>query len=290
MDRTFTSLRPSWTTTRWGRLCALTVVAFGTLMLRAAPAAAQLSVEDLELRFVQAAATGSPRAPLAAKSFRINNTGDAPIQATITLADWDRSETGQNRYFPAGSQPESCAASLSVFPMVIRLEPHSTEDVRVAIKDSSAVGIACHSILFVETPPPPANTRGAALSYRLRYGVKVYVETDAPFAGDIVSSALVSAPVTGAPGSGATRADSMEIVYRNPGTRQSLTSGEIEVRRPDNTVAARIPIAEFPVLPGATRRLRVALPVLAAGRYVVLAMLEFGGEEVLAAQVEWDVP
>ena len=251
------------------------------MALRPTRAMAQLSVEALELRFVHA----TPRGVTPAKSFRINNTGDTPVQATISIADWDRSETGENRYYRAGSQPASCAANLSVYPMVIRLEPHSTEDVRVTVQDTSAAGTACHSILFVETPPPPATSRGSALSYRLRYGVKVYVESDAPLTGEISSSALLSAPLQGA-----THADSLEIVYRNPGTRQSLTAGEIEVRRPDDTVAARVPISEFPVLPGASRRLRVALPSLAAGRYVVLAMLEFGGDEVLATQVEWNVP
>ena len=281
MARTIATSRPSTTTTRWGRLCVLTVVAVVATILRPALATAQLSVEELELRFVHGAARG----PLLAQSFRINNAGDAPIQATISVADWDRSETGQNRYYRAGSQPASCAPSLSVYPMVIRLEAHSTEDVRVAVKDPSTSGLPCHAILFVETPPPPATTRGSALSYRLRYGVKVYVESDAPLAGEISGSALVSTPVQGA-----ARADSLEIIYRNPGARQSLTVGEIEVRRPDDTVAARIPITEFPVLPGATRRLRVALPALGAGRYVVLAMLEFGGEEVLATQVEWNIP
>ncbi|MDQ8155306.1 MAG: hypothetical protein P3B98_11660 [Gemmatimonadota bacterium] len=276
--------RPSRTTTRWVRLGARTAVVAAASLLLAARATAQLSVEDLELRFVSVPGGKAP----AAQTFRINNTGDQPLQATISIADWDRAESGQNRYFTAGSQASSCTAHMGVFPMVLRLEPHSSEDVRVALKDG--VGAACHSILFVETPPPPPSARGASITYRLRYGVKVYVEPNSPFAGEIVESGVVAASVAASPTAHAPRADSLEILYRNPGSRQSLTTGEIQIRRPDDSVAARIPVGEFPVLPGATRRLRLPLPTLATGRYVILALLEFGGDDVVATQVEWQVP
>ena len=277
MIHVLSTLRSSRTVTRWRRFGALAAVAVAA-SCQPALALAQISVEDLELRFVSASASQAA----STHSFRVNNSGDAPVQATISLADWDRSDTGQNRYFAAGSQSTSCAARLGVFPMVLRIEAHASEDVRVSLKDAAAE--SCHSILFVETPPPPATARGASLTYRLRYGVKVYVEPDSPLVGEIVSSALVAS----APGSA--RADSLEIIYRNPGNRQSLTSGEIQVRRPDDSVAARIPIGEFPVLPGASRRLRLPLPTLAAGRYIVLALLDFGGDDVVATQIEWDVP
>jgi P pilus assembly chaperone PapD len=279
MDENAMILRPSRTITRRVRFGALAAVAVAATLLDSTRAAAQVSVEDLELRFV----SSPTRAAIPAKTFRINNTGDAAVQATISVADWDRSDTGQNRYFPAGATPGSCAAALRVFPMVLRLEPHASEDVRVTVHDSTAT--ACHSILFVETPPPPASTAGTSITYRLRYGVKIYVEPNAPLSGEILSSALVSAE---APGQ--SQAPALEVVYTNPGARQSLTTGEVQIRRPDDSVAARVPIEEFPVLPGAVRRLRIALPSLAAGRYAVLALLEFGGDEVVATQVEWLVP
>ncbi len=279
MDVTIVRLRPSRTTTRFGRFAALAAVVVAASCLITARAAAQISVEDLELRFVSSAG----RKALPAQTFRINNTGDTPAQVTISVADWDRSETGENRYFAAGTTPGSCASALGVFPMVLRIDAKSSEQVRVALKDS--VLAACHSILFVETPPPPPGTKGASITYRLRYGVKIYVESDATAAGEILSSTLLHNATPGA-----THPDAFEILYQNTGSRQSLTTGEIQIRRPDDSVAARVPVAEFPVLPGATRRLRVALPAMAAGRYVVLALLEFGGDEVVATQAEWQVP
>jgi hypothetical protein len=55
----------------------------------------------------------------------------------------------------------------------------------------------------------------------------------------------------------------------------------------DNSVAGQIPIAEFPTLPGAVRRLEVDVPpTIPAGNYIALALIDFGGAEIAAGQLE----
>jgi len=66
--------------------------------------------------------------------------------------------------------------------------------------------------------------------------------------------------------------------------------GTMEYRRPDNSIAATDSIAEFPVLPGARRRVAVRVPKLAAGSYVALALLDYGGSEIAAGQIAVRVP
>jgi hypothetical protein len=80
------------------------------------------------------------------------------------------------------------------------------------------------------------------------------------------------------------------ITYRNTGGRQTLTHGTVEVRRPDNSLVTKIDVPEFPTLPGATRRLGVTLPRLERGKYVLLALLDYEGAEIAAAQVELEIP
>jgi hypothetical protein len=49
-----------------------------------------------------------------------------------------------------------------------------------------------------------------------------------------------------------------------------------------------VPIAEFPTLPGATRKVVVEVPrTLAPGDYVVLALVDFGGAELVAGQIDF---
>jgi hypothetical protein len=67
-----------------------------------------------------------------------------------------------------------------------------------------------------------------------------------------------------------------------------LAKGRLEFRRLDNTLAMQVPIAEFPTLPGAARKVMVDVPAgLAAGDYVVLALIDFGGPELVAGQIDY---
>ena len=270
--------RPAGTAPWWGCLRTLTTGLVG-ILLATQPAQAQISIEQLELRF--AVPTGGV-AP-APQSFRINNVSAGPVQVTIRLADWDRSEAGENRYYAAGSQPGSCRDALTVFPMTLSIPAGQAEDVRVSLPASLT---ACHSILFVEMPPPPAQaSRGANITYNLRYGIKVYVEPDVAPAGELVEATLVSGPAA----AGA-RADTLVALFRNTGAVQTMARGHVEIRREDDSIAARLEIEDFPTLGGAQRRVRVPLPSLPAGRYAVIAFLEIGTDELLAAQALLEIP
>lgn len=264
------------TETLRGRIRAL--VGSVALLCCALPAQAQISIEQLELRFP----SGSGGAATAPLSFRINNVSAAAVQVTIRLADWDRSEAGENRYYEPGTQPGSCAGKLTVFPMTLRIEAGRAEDVRVTAAPDAG---ACHSLLFVEMPPPPATAnRGANITYNLRYGIKVYVEPELAAMGELVEAVVATARTE------AGRVDTLQALFRNTGLVQAIARGHVEVRREDDSVVERIPVEDFPVLGGATRRLRVPLPALASGRYAVILFLDLGTEELLAAQALLEIP
>ena len=91
-----------------------------------------------------------------------------------------------------------------------------------------------------------------------------------------------------------TRVDSSRkdvvLAFKNTGGIQVRPSGRLEIRRPDNSVAGTVRVDEFPILPGATRQVRVPLPALTAGKYIVLAILDFGGADIAGGQVEIQMP
>ena len=239
---------------------------------------AQVSVDALEIAFP----LGSSAAAITPKEFRITNDGAARTQVTITLQDWDRSDTGENRYAPLGTLPQSCRAHVRVFPTVLQLEAGTSAAVRVWLDDVEGVGAGCYSILFIETPKPPLSSADTGLRYTLRYGVKVYVEQQLQPTAELFNATV--APLRSG------RSLSLELGYRNVGARQTIARGVIEVRRPDNSVAATIPIPDFYTLPGASRRLSATLPPLLRGTYVLLAMIDFGGADIAAAQVQAEIP
>jgi hypothetical protein len=229
---------------------------------------------------------------MATALFHAANPSTLPAHATISMQDWDRSESGENRYYPTGTLPTSCGAHVSVFPSVLQLGPRSTQTVRVMVDSASSIGHGCYTIFFVETPPPPRSENKSQLSYTVRYGVKVYIEPEAPLSAEVTDVAVGRAAddkqTAGGPQDKSLR--QLLITYRNTGARQTVAHGAVEIRRPDNSVVAKVDIPEFPTLPGATRRLGVTLPRLPSGRYVLLALFDYEGAEIAAGQVELEIP
>jgi P pilus assembly chaperone PapD len=237
-------------------------------------ASAQLLVDPLEVTLVTAGATR------VAGGFSLTNTTDAPVQATITRQDWDRVENGDNRFLAAGTSGASCGAMLSASPLSIRIEPHTSRVIRVGTQNAAALSKECWDIFFVEEVPPRASTKGNSLQYIFRTGVKVYVAPPGLAKDGAVENMSVEEAA------GAKR--QIAIRFHNTGGTHLLAKGRLEFRRLDNTLALEAPIAEFPTLPGAARKILVDVPTgLAAGDYVVLALIDFGGAELVAGQIDF---
>ncbi|MFL5522961.1 MAG: molecular chaperone, partial [Gemmatimonadaceae bacterium] len=130
---------------------------------------AQLLVDPLEVTMI---ASGTDRV---ATSFSLSNTSDKPVQATISRSDWDRVENGDNRFLAAGSSGTSCGVMLSVSPLSVRIDPHSSRVVRLAVQTNAALTRECWDIIFIEELPQRSTTKGNSLQYVFRTGVKVYV-------------------------------------------------------------------------------------------------------------------
>ncbi|HEY1953504.1 MAG TPA: fimbria/pilus periplasmic chaperone [Gemmatimonadaceae bacterium] len=269
----------------------MTVLALCAAGVVSQRAAAQLLVDPLEVTMLT---TGSGRVSAA---FTLQNTSDAPVQASITRQDWDRQENGDNRFLPAGSSGNSCGAMLSVSPLSIRVEPHTSRVIRLSVLSDSLPRRECWDIVFVEEVPQRASTRGNSLQYIFRTGVKVYVAPpNLPRDGAVEDMAIVDAPAKTASSTPAVKASTgqstpgkqIAIRFHNTGAMHLLSKGRLEFRRPDNSLATSVPIPEFPTLPGAVRKALVDVPRdLPAGDYVVLALIDFGGAELVAGQIDY---
>jgi P pilus assembly chaperone PapD len=256
-------------------------------------ASAQLLVDPLEVTMI------TPGAGRASASFTLQNTTDRPVQATVTRQDWDRQPNGDNRFLPSGSTGKSCGTMLTVSPLSVRVEPRSSRVVRLAVQTDAALKRECWDIVFVEEVPQRASSKGNSLQYIFRTGVKVYVAPpgltrdgavedmavlDAPVktASSTATAVPASASASNAPGK------QIAITFHNIGDIHLLAKGRLEFRRLDNSLATQAPIAEFPTLPGSIRKVLVDVPrELPTGDYVVLALIDFGGAELVAGQIDF---
>jgi P pilus assembly chaperone PapD len=265
-----------------GRVRILALALSGCLIATPLAVDAQLAVDRLDLALTPA------RAGRVTGSILVSNESTAPVQASISREEWDRAENGDNRLLPVGTTGASCGDRLTVSPAVLRLEPHASERVRVSMNGTPASGKECWDIVYLEQALQQSPVRGNSLTYRFRTGVKIYVvpegvRRDAQIEDMRMEGASGATGVSGSTGS----PRQVSIMFHNTGGIHLLSAGRVEFRRFDNSVAAQIPIKEFPTLPGAVRKLAVAIPSsLGAGDYVVLALIDFRGSEIAAGQIE----
>ena len=253
---------------------ALALCAVG--LLCAQPVAGQLLVDPLE---VVISTSGAARVT---GGFSLSNTSDVPVQATITRQDWDRVENGDNRFLTPGSTGASCGELLSATPVSLRIEPRSARTVRLVVQGAAALTKECWDIFFVEEVPQRLGARGSSLQYVFRTGIKVYVMPPG-----LKHDAAIEDMTVEEAAAGSSPKRQISVRFHNIGGAHLIARGRLEFRRPDNTVAAEVQINEFPTLPGAVRKLMLDVPSdLTNGEYVVLALLDFGGAELIAGQIE----
>jgi P pilus assembly chaperone PapD len=271
---------------RRGRVRNITVLALcATGIVISHSASAQLLVDPLEVTLTTA------NQNRVSGSFSVSNTTDVPVQATITRQDWDRVESGDNRFLPAGTSGNSCGAMLTASPLSIRVEAHTSRTIRIATQNAAGLAKECWDIFFVEEIPRRSTTSGNSLQYIFRTGVKVYV---APpnLARDaaVEDMAVEEVPqtATAVTNESTPKKRQIAISFHNTGGMHLLAKGHLEFRRLDNSLAMQVPVPEFATLPGAIRKLNIDVPSgLAAGDYVVLALIDFGGADLVAGQIDY---
>lgn len=255
---------------------------------------AQVAVDELEVHMQLA----PERAPIT-RVIPVRNEEDVAQQVRISLGDWTRDSLGYNVFTEAGSQASSCGERVQVFPQTFQVAAGATEMVRVAYTPTPA-DTGCWSIVFIETvKPPPAqpDAQGSFLTIEIRTGVKLYVHRPGEIAFGAVQDAWMDEvwrKVTPASGTRGTR-DSVRvreatILFANTGTAHLRVRSTMEIRSLDNRVLHSIDGGEAPMTPGSTRQIRIPLPALAAGDYVAIVLLDYGGDEVTAAQLDVRIP
>lgn len=243
-------------------------------------ARAQLAVDKLE---IYAAAASTPQT----EAFAVTNEGKEVLQVSLSVQDWDRTDNGDNHYYPSGTLPNSCKSSVAAFPLQMLLKPGETQQVRVNLTKSPA-DRACWAIVFVQTVPAKTKVQGRFITYVLRTGIKVYVHPKVAEADGAIDSMAVAATLKdGRPV--ATGEKSLLVRFANTGGRHIQTQGKLEIMNAAGNLVKSVNIDEFPTLPGAKRIVRVPVGLLPRGRYTALAILDFRGPDTIAGQYQFQI-
>lgn len=270
--------------------CALVLAVIGPLAL-ASPATAQVTVDELEQHY-QLGRTGSPLTQV----IPVRNEVGRSQQVRVVLGDWQRDSLGRNEFLEVGKSAGSCGDRITVSPMTFRVDSGATEFVRVTVAPGAAQQGCWGIVLFESVEPPRANaTQGSFVSISVRTGVKIYVHAPNEVrAGELTFGDVVQAwvPVRAAAGA---RRDSTQVWqahlrFQSAGTAHLTLKPTVEIRSLDGTLRHRVTAPDALLTPKALRELRIDLPTLEKGTYLALMMVDFGGDEITAAQVEFTIP
>lgn len=223
-----------------------------------------------------------PRGASETLTFSLLNNEADPLEIQISLADWDRDINGENRFHPPGTLPRSAASWLSVSPLRFDLAQNEQKEVRFTIKvPKETIGTYWAAIMVEAAPKQVQPQPGTTVIVRRRFGVKV-LET--PPGTGTKDGRIAMLDVRGL------NPPNIWVEFENRGTVHiPEVKGHIEIRDEKGATVERLAVESFPILPGAKRQLKVTSTrkkgdLLLPGRYVILAILDYGGESLAGGQ------
>ncbi|MDY0392221.1 MAG: dockerin type I domain-containing protein [Candidatus Bipolaricaulis sp.] len=210
-------------------------------------------------------------------SFIARNETEAPETFSVYAGDWDRNEMGENRFYPPGTLPRSLCPWLTVTPGSFTLGPGETREIVGTLYVPTSAAPGTHwGIVFVHGEPRPVEHQGTTVMVAKRIGIKVYAT---------VGSAPAEGEVRGVEFRGLNPLW-LGVEFTNAGlTNLREVRVEVQIYDAMGERLAEVEPAPVPCLPGASRWVIVETNLRPTpGTYLVVARVDIGGEEILAAQ------
>ena len=254
------------------------------ILLLAAPAAAQVSVEVSPLRVELKAAPGATTT----QSITVTNTGKNAVRLRSTLSDWHLSRDGAPQFVPAADGRYSATSWVRLAPPEIVVPAGTEVVVRFTLAvptDASPAGYRT-GILFDFAPADgPAVPKAREVQVRSRIATLIYANVGEPPAA--VELTDLQPRVT--PGQPA----QIVAVLKNTGKRTVRTRGTLTLFDTRGTAVSQTVVPDVPVLPESERE--VAIPAInpdksaPAGEYRVELKIDVGMAAVIVGETTFKI-
>jgi P pilus assembly chaperone PapD len=255
------------------------------MLLLAAPAAAQVSVEVSPLRVELKAAPGATTT----QAITVTNTGKDAVRLRSTLSDWHLSRDGAPQFVPAADGRYSATAWVRVAPPEIVVPAGTDVVVRFTLAvpaDASPAGYRT-GILFDFAPADgPAVPKAREVQVRSRIATLIYANVGEPPAA--VELTDLQPRVT--PGQPA----QIVAVLKNTSRRTVRTRGTLTLFDKAGAAVSQTVVPDVPVLPESERE--VATPAinpdksgLPPGEYRVEVKIDVGMAAVIVGETTFKV-
>lgn len=193
------------------------------------------------------------------------------------LGDWDLDSNGRVRFLTEGENPRSATPWVKINPAEFPVAPGNKRRVQVSVTiPKDAKGEYWTMAYFEARSNSVLKTTGVNMAGRIANAIYVVVDNGVEKKGAI----------TGVRGFfGYPKGFQGIIRFENRGNVRLFPRGRIEIKDHTGKLVTTIPIEPQTVFPGSFRILTVNKGMtLKKGEYVILAILDYGGERLVAGQ------
>lgn len=263
---------------------AITTIFF---LLWACPVEAGFSVAPLRFEFeLDKGRTGTA-------SIRVSNNGEKPVSVKVYQTDFRVDPINQDIILPPGENKRGCAAWMSISPLNLDLGPKERKSVRISLTVPEDARGTYWAFVFVEQSSKPTPVMKSKEGYDIKVHVKprwgVRIHENIPGTAD-KKGAITDISLTPQ-----TEEDPFKIAveFENTGNTLLRCNGRVEIRDAEGNDVETVQIGSkgrFIVYPDGKRLVSGILSKeLSPGDYLALAIVDYGGEELVAGELEFEV-
>lgn len=264
--------------------CALMSVFF---VLLATQAWAGFSVAPLRFEFdLEKGRTGTA-------SIRVSNNGKKPVSVKVYKRDFMVDPINQDIILPPGECRRGCAAWMSISPLNLDLGPKERKNVRISLTVPEDAKGTYWAFVFVEQSSKPTPVMKSKEGYDIKIHVKprwgVRIHENVPGTGE------KKGQVTDISVTPQTKETPLKVAveFENTGNMLLRCNGYVEIRDQGGNEVETVQIGSkgrFSVYPDGKRLVSGTVSKrLPLGDYIALAIVDYGGEELVAGELEFQV-
>lgn len=250
-------------------------VALSTLVLLApASAPADISVDVSPAKYELQTAPGKTETfPIL-----VRNTSTAAVHILAYLSDFEVGPNGNYVFSKPGKNPFSVAKAITINPREFDLDPNTSQQVRFSVDVPMNASGEYSSMVFFETRPTRAQ-RGVSIAERIASKIYVDIPESTHFTGEIDD---VSAKSLG-------DGQHYLVGFHNTGNVHVYLSGRVEIKQ-GGAVVDKVTLPTGMLVERAGKRVVDAVgKKLPPGSYQAVALIDFGGPNLVAGQTSFTV-
>jgi len=215
-------------------------------------------------------------------TFSVKNIGDSPEEVRVLLKDWSLDQQGERVIYEPGQHSNSLSPFLSYSPKKFKLQPKESKQVTVnlSVKENRT---GPHWSMFMVAGRPIKKVEQGNVNVRISAAYPVNIIQTDP--GTYTKKGQISSLKV----ANKSKKKEVNVNFENTGTVPLEPAGRIEVRDLSGTTVTKLNISRFQVLPSGTRKITKRIDNLESGNYIVLAIVDFGGNYKVAKQKRFEV-